>query len=133
MNRTRRVALSVALCFGLGLSVSACGGDSLSRPESLPLHSYPADREFRMSFVMSSCSDPCAEYEAGDCSVDVDAEDLKISVDVSVSYSDKDGVERETCALTCGKPVLAHCDVSSIPAGTYSVTADTFSTSIDVQ
>lgn len=133
MNRTWRAALRLPSLLCLGLGLSACGGDSLSRPESLPLRSYPADTAFRMSVVMSSCSDPCAEYEASECSVDVDTEDRIIEVDVSVSYSDRDGVDRATCALACGKPVMGHCEVPAIPAGSYTVVSGSFSASVDVR
>lgn len=132
MNRTR-CALPITSLLFFGLALSACGGKSLERPESLPLRSYPAERDFRMSFVMTSCSDPCAEYEASDCSVDVDTEDRVIEVSVSIGYSDREGVDRSTCALACGKPVLGHCEVPALPAGTYTVVSGVFSANIEVR
>lgn len=132
MIRTRCVS-PLIFSLLLGLAFSACGGKSLERPESLPLRTYPADRDFRMSFVMTSCSDPCAEYEESECSVDVDTEDRVIEVSVSVGYSDRDGVDRATCALACGKPVLGHCDVPAVPAGRYTVVSGVFSADIDVR
>ena len=133
MNRTRRGAFLGTFILGLALLASACGGYALTRPESLPLHTYPADRAFRLSLVMTSCSDACSDYEAGECSVDVNTEDKVIEVDVSVGYSERDGVDRATCALTCAKPVIGDCEVSALPAGTYSVVSGGFSATIDVR
>jgi hypothetical protein len=133
MNRTRRGAFSGSLVLALSLLATACGEDALTRAESLPLRTYPADRDFRLSLIMTSCSDACSDYEASECSVDVNTEDRVIEVDASVGYSERDGVDRATCALTCGKPVVAHCDVSAVPAGTYTVVSGTFSATIDVR
>ena len=114
----RLLALSL-----LGFSVAACGGTTLTRPTDLPTTTYPANEEFTLSLVMQPCSFSCERYEAATCDVDVD-EDARV-----VSVSPQVEVEREDdeggCSQHCqGAPVLAHCEVEGLPAGTYTVEAD---------
>jgi hypothetical protein len=107
----------------------ACGGSSLTTPEDLPITTYPADTEFRMTLVMDTCADPCATYEPAECSVSV--EGMTIEVDVEVAYEHND----DGCALTnqCGGQVLAHCTVRALGAGTYTVQAGSFQRQITVR
>lgn len=122
-TRLRWLALSALVL------VPACGGRSLDSPEALPIRAYPADKDFTMTFIMTSCSDTCATYEVAECSVDVDTEARTIDVDASVSYGEKDGVDAaalEGCTLACGAPVVAHCSVPALGEGTYRVNAGTF-------
>ena len=112
----------------LALSVLfACGGSSLTTPEDLPITTYPADAEFRMTFVMDSCADPCATYDPAECSVSVEGQTIEVDVEVSYERSD------EACSNQCGGQVLAHCTVRALGAGTYTVQAGSFQRQITVR
>ncbi|MBK6685441.1 MAG: hypothetical protein IPG45_13295 [Deltaproteobacteria bacterium] len=114
-----------ALTFGLALA--GCGGNTLTQPQDLPTKVYPADTAFRLTLVMKTCSDSCATYEAGECSVEVEGNTL--TVDASISY-ERTG---ENCTERCGTPVLVHCEVGKLAAGEYTVEADGFTRQITVR
>lgn len=124
----------VALC---GLSfLAACGTRTLETPETLRIDQYVAGQPFTLTFVMKGCSDTCSTYEAAECEVSQADEGNVLEVSVSVAYGDKDGVDSSTlegCTLQCGAPVLAHCSVPALAAGTWSVESGTFRGSIEVQ
>ena len=107
-------------------------GQSLTAPQSLPITTYRIGTS-QLTFEMTSCSDVCVAYEAADCSAEVDHAAFEIAVDVTVAFS-----EKSDCGLVgsaaerCGAPVLAHCQVDGLRLGTYKVTANSFSASIDV-
>jgi hypothetical protein len=106
----------------------ACGGQSLTTPEDLPITTYPAGSEFTLTFVMESCADACAQYEQGECSVSVDGGTIEVEVSVSYERNDSDG-----CTETCSGNVLAHCRVGALDPGTYTVQAGSFQRQITVR
>jgi hypothetical protein len=118
--------------FALFLAAS-CGGRSLETPEGLPIRTYPSGQDFKMTLVMRSCSDTCSTYEPGECSVEVDEETKMLTLDVNVSYSDREGVEEGASCNRCGPQVVAHCDVPSLQAGTWAVKTDGFRQEIVVR
>lgn len=116
------------------LALSGCGSRTLETPEALPIRTYAAGSELTLSFVMRSCSDTCSTYEAAECEVEVDG--TMLLVDVSVAYSEREGVSAEEltgCNLSCGREIFAHCKVPSLNAGTYTVKAETFQADITVK
>lgn len=115
------------LAFTFGLALVACGGNTLTQPQDLPTKVYPANTPFRLTLVMKTCSDSCATYEAGECTVEVEGNTL--TVDASIDY-ERTG---ESCTERCGTPVLLHCDVGGLSAGEYSVEADGFTRQITVR
>ncbi len=115
--------------------LSACGGNSLDRPESLPRRTYSAGTT-RITVVMTSCGDTCVEYTDHACDVSVDADEKRIELSPTVSYSDKDGVDRDAqsgCNLECGSPVFVHCDTPALSAGSWTVDANGFDATIEVR
>jgi len=121
------------------LAFAGCGA-SLDTPTDLPNTVYPAGEAFRITLVMTSCSDRCATYEPSECSVKVkfDLKDLAnlspeervIELSPSVAYDRNE----EDCREGCGGPVVAHCDVdSSLPAGRYVVKAGSFERTIELR
>jgi len=118
------------------LTALAGCGRALDTPESLAITDYPANTDVTLTFVMKACSDTCSTYEASTCTVNIVSDTKTLDVAVSVPYGDNpdaDGVTLDGCSLRCGAPILAHCNVSSIPAGVWTVEAGTFSTSITLR
>lgn len=116
---------------GLLTAATACGGNTISTPEDLPLDTFAADEPFTMTFTMQNCSDGCATYEEGECDVSVDEEDRVIEADPSISF-ERDVADDE-CDNRCGPAVFAHCDVPALGPGTYEVRANGFETTITVE
>ena len=104
----------------LSLALTSCGGKALQTPEDLPITEYSVG-DFTITLVMTTCSNVCSQYEEPQC--DSSVEDSTITISVSVPYGDKDGADPTKCALTCGPKILAHCQVSGLGAGTYTVVA----------
>ncbi|MEQ9499753.1 MAG: hypothetical protein RIT81_22935 [Deltaproteobacteria bacterium] len=125
MTRTRTFLASLLLLGG----ALACGGNTLEGVEDLPRTNYPRGVPFRMTVMMTACSDACSEYEEADCSVDVNEDDKEISVSASVCF---DRVMDE-CPEICGPRVNAHCEIPPLDGGTYTVTSDNFTATIDVE
>lgn len=124
-----------ATLLGLGL-LAACGSRTLETPETLRIDEYPAGQAFTVTFVMKGCSDRCSTYEAAECTVELAEEGNVLLISVSVPYDDKEGVDTaalEDCTLQCGPPVLAHCAVPALPAGTWSIESGTFRGTIEVR
>lgn len=113
---------AIALAIGL----SACGGQSLTTPESLRIDTYRKDTPFTLTLIMESCRDTCSTYSESKCSVEVEGNE--ILVDVEVEYERNE----ESCVEVCAGEVLAHCSVNGLPAGKYTVKAGGFSRTIDV-
>ena len=124
----------IHLAFIAAFAAGGAGcGQSLTTPEALPLRELAAGTK-KITLVMKSCSDTCAEYDEPTCEATVDGN--TITLDVCVTYSDKDGVDRDTlegCSVRCGAPVLATCDVPTLARGTYTVVSGTFEETIEVQ
>jgi hypothetical protein len=106
----------------LFLLLSGCG-QSLDIPEDIPITHLPADEEFVLTVVMESCSDTCAKYDEPECSVSIDEEEMILRIDAHVGY--ESGVV-ESCISTCGVPILAHCEIEALKAGTWLVTSRGF-------
>ena len=104
------------------LLLAGCG-NSLEIPEDIPITHLPANEDFVLTLVMETCSDTCAKYDEPQCSVDVDEEKNIIYVDASVPF---EANAVENCISVCGNPILAHCDVDSLPAGSYTVKSKGF-------
>jgi len=121
----RRLLLSISV-----LLLAACGSPALTTPSALPLKTYAAGVK-KLSFEMISCSDPCAKYEAATCATTVDATAKTIEADISVGYEIDASIE--DCPLSCGRPVLAHCEVPPLAAGTWTVTSGGFEATITVR
>jgi len=128
MAKTRiRSFLSAA---GL-LALVACGGQSTDTPTSLDVTTYPANQPFTMTLTMQACSDICAEYDEGSCSVDVDKEKMIIDVDASISWDRK--LDAAECPNRCGPPVKVTCDVEALDAGVYTLEANGFTKAITIR
>ena len=108
--------------FALLFLLSGCG-QSLDIPEDIPITHLPADEEFVLTVVMESCSDTCAKYDEPECSVSIDEEEMILRIDAHVGY--ESGVV-ENCISTCGVPILAHCEIEALKAGTWLVTSRGF-------
>ena len=108
------------------LFLTACG-NSLEIPEDIPITRLPANQDFVLTLVMESCSDTCATYDEPECSVSVDERENIITVDASVGFSSNDV---ENCVSICGREILAHCEIDSLPAGTYTVRSKGFEAEI---
>ncbi len=109
------------LLFVLSFALLSCGGKALQTPEDLPITEYAAG-DVDLTLIMTTCSDVCSEYEPAECETRV--EDGVITVNVTVAYADKEGVDRSNtsvCVLQCGPRILAHCRVTGLAAGTYLV------------
>lgn len=104
------------------LLLAGCG-DSLQIPEDIPITHLPANEDFVLTLVMETCSDTCAKYDEPECSVDVDEEENVIFVDACVPF---EANAIEDCVSVCGNEILAHCDVDSLPSGTYTVLSKGF-------
>lgn len=108
---------------GALLLIAACGSSAtITMPQDLQRTAYPANQPFRLTVILQSCSDSCAEYEEPTCEVSVDREERVIELDVSVSY-DRVG---DTCNERCGPPIFGHCAIGSLPPGTYTVKSGKF-------
>lgn len=118
------------LALGL-LSLAACGGQSTDSPTGLLVTTYPAGQAFTMSLTMQACSDVCAEYDEGSCSVDVKADENVLDVNASLSWDRK--VSESECDNRCGPPKFVHCAVPALSAGTYTVKSGQFSKDIVVR
>ncbi len=116
-----RVAFLLSILF-----LAACGS-ALTTPEDIPLKHLPAGEKFVMTLVMDTCSDTCATYDEPSCSVSVDKSKMVIHIDASVGFS-SNGVDG--CISTCGREILAHCDVPALAAGTYTVKSNGFEAQI---
>lgn len=130
MNRpSLRLALTALLA---AISLSACGR-ALTVPEGLEIRDYKANEAFTMTFVMKTCSDTCQSYDPATCEIAFDSGTMRASI--AVPFGPKADADPETlknCSLRCGPPVLAHCAVGALSAGTYSVVAETFESTIVV-
>jgi hypothetical protein len=115
-----------AFSFAFVVGLFSCGGQTLTTPESLRIDTYSKNTPFTLTFVMTSCRDACATYETPECVVEVT--DKTITVEVEVPYSR----EGDTCIEVCAGEVIAHCNVSPLPAGTYTVESGSFRKTIDV-
>lgn len=108
------------------LGLLSCGGDALTMPEDVQITTYKKDTPFTLTVVMKSCADTCATYSDPTCSVEVDGE--TILLDVEVSY-ERTG---DQCSEVCSGQVLAHCDVSGLAPGTYTIESGSFRKTINV-
>lgn len=106
-----------------------CGGDTLTGVTEVTLANYPAGQAFRLTAIMTACSDSCSTYEEAECSVDVNEEDRTITLDASACF------ERtmDDCAELCGPRILAHCEVPALTSGTYTVQSGVFARTITVE
>ncbi len=111
------------------LALCACGGQSSDTPSDLQVTTYPAGEAFTLSLTMQACSDVCAEYDEPNCSVDVDGNTIKVNASLSWSRQGSDS----ECPNLCGPPKFAHCDVSALDAGTYTVESGQFRKDIVVR
>lgn len=121
--------MSRASFFGaiaLAIGLSACGGSSLSTPESLRIDTYRKDTPFTLTLVMESCRDTCSTYSESKCSVEVEGNEIVLDIDVPYERTS------ESCVEVCTGEVLAHCSVNGLAAGKYTVKAGGFSRTIDV-
>jgi hypothetical protein len=128
-----RTLCAAALSLVTAASVAGCGR-SLDNPTGLVIRSYPANKAFTMTLVMTTCSDQCATYADAACAVKLEGQTLQ--VEASIAYADKDGTDETTqtgCSLNCGAPVTVDCTVPALAAGTYSVEANRFKTTIEIR
>lgn len=128
-----RTLCAAALSLVTAAAVAGCGR-SLDNPTGLVIRSYPADKAFTMTLVMTTCSDKCSTYSDAACAVKLEGQTLQ--VDASIAYSEKDGTDEDSltgCSLNCGAPVTVDCPVPALAAGTYTVEANRFTTTIEVR
>jgi hypothetical protein len=121
-----RADMRRALFFFFAIALSSCGSQSITMPEDLPITTYKKDTAFTMTVVLDSCKDVCATYEPPSCNVEIDGS--TIFLDVEVAYERGD----EACSEVCTGQVLAHCDVSALAAGMYTVESGSFKRTIKV-
>ncbi len=125
MSRLRTLLALLCLSSG-GL---ACGNNTLEGIEALPNKNYPRGVPFRMTVMLTACSDACSTYEAAECDVDVDEDAKEIRLSASACF------ERTTddCPELCGPRINAHCAIPPLQGGTYTVVSDNFTSSVQVE
>ena len=111
--------LLLILTFG-GILIGC--GNALTTPEDIRITRFPANTQFTLTIVMKTCSDTCATYDEGDCSLDVDRPDNTINVNASVGFDRN----KDECSEMCGPEILVHCTVPALKAGTYTVKSGSF-------
>ena len=121
--------VSLVLLVLLLLFAPSCGSQSLTTPEDLPITTYGTGKPFMLSFVMSSCRDPCSMYDTPRCSVSFDQKERLIEVDISLDYSRQE----DNCSNVCGGQVLAHCQIEGLDSGTYTVKSGSFERKITIR
>lgn len=117
------------------VALAACGGRSIDSPESLaPGEDVQPIGNTQLTFIMQSCRSPCATYEMASCEVDVNNDKLEIDIDASVSFEEDRNIDDAgSCDRCSGAPILAHCQLTGLRAGTYTVTAGSLKTTIEVR
>lgn len=108
----------LTLAFGL-LALAACGDSKLRRPIALPVTTYPANQDFTLTLEMARCRQSCEVIGERKCDVSINEDERRIEVSAEVELTFEDGVD---CTGDClGSPVLAHCEVSALDAGRWTV------------